>query len=203
MRQRIKELRWVDAVDLAPDERNWRKHPKAQRAALQAMLDTVGITDALIARETPDGLVLVDGHLRQDMLKGEPIPVLIVDLDEAEAGQVLSTLDPLTAMAQTDLEALRRLVEQTHAPVDWDRLMPGAIEPPDDPNEYWQDMPPFENPGDPYHRTIHIHFYDEDGVDDFLKTIDRPNPTRNFIHWPEIRAAWGMLSQRVYDEETE
>ncbi len=124
MRQRIKELRWVDAAMLAPDERNWRKHPKAQRSALQAMLDSVGIADAVIARETAQGLVLVDGHLRQDMLKGEQVPVLIVDLDEYEAGQVLATLDPLAAMAEANVDALQALITATNAPVDWDAVMP-------------------------------------------------------------------------------
>ena len=126
-RQRIKELRWVDASTLQPDRRNWRRHPKAQRSALQAMLDHVGVANAVIARETPDGLVLVDGHLRQDMLQGEQVPVLVVDLDEFEAGQVLSTLDPLAAMAQTDMKALQQLVEATNAPVDWSALMPDAL----------------------------------------------------------------------------
>ena len=67
IRNRIVELRTVRADTLLPDSRNWRRHPKAQRTALQAMLERVGYADALIARETPEGLVLVDGHLRADL----------------------------------------------------------------------------------------------------------------------------------------
>ena len=107
-RQRIRELRWLPAKELKADERNWRKHPKAQRDALKAMLVQVGMADALIGRDTPDGVVLVDGHLRADMLDGD-VPVLIVDLDEAEAGQVLATLDPIAGMAQANMDALRAL----------------------------------------------------------------------------------------------
>lgn len=129
-RQRIKELRWVDAKDLIPDGRNWRRHPKRQRLALQSMLDSVGVANAVIARETPEGLVLVDGHLRQEMLADGQVPVLVVDLDEAEAGQVLSTLDPIAAMAQSDNKALQDLIDATRAPVDWGALMP-KVTPPD------------------------------------------------------------------------
>ncbi len=67
MRDRILELRRVRAGDLQPDKRNWRVHPPAQRRALSAMLEEVGIADAVIARETDEGLVLVDGHLRADL----------------------------------------------------------------------------------------------------------------------------------------
>lgn len=120
---RVKELRFVHPAELAADERNWREHPEAQRKALQAMVDSVGVVDALIARETPDGLVLIDGHLRRDMLAEQELPVIIVDLDEDEAGQVLATLDPIAAMAQTNQDALQALVDATKPPIDWPRVM--------------------------------------------------------------------------------
>ena len=74
------------------------------------MLERIGYVDAVIARETPDGLMLIDGHLRTDLTTDAEIPVLVVDLDEAEAGEVLATLDPLAAMAETDTKALQSLV---------------------------------------------------------------------------------------------
>ena len=89
------------------------------------MLDAVGMADALIARDTEDGIVLVDGHLRADMLEGD-VPVLIVDLTEEEAGQVLATLDPIAAMAQTNTANLQALINGTPIPVDWEAVMPEA-----------------------------------------------------------------------------
>ena len=56
------------------------------------MLADVGIADAVIARETSAGLVLVDGHLRADLDPDQLLPVLVTDLDEA-AGKVLATLE--------------------------------------------------------------------------------------------------------------
>ena len=109
-RNRIKELRYVRAGDLQADARNWRKHPPVQRQAVQTMLNRVGWTDAVIARSTEGGLVLVDGHLRADLDPDAQIPVLVVDLDEAEAGEVIATLDPLAGMAEPDVDALNNLL---------------------------------------------------------------------------------------------
>ena len=111
IRNRVLELRTVRAGDLLPDPRNWRKHPKSQRDALRTVWDRVGNADVLITRETPDGLMLVDGHLRADLEPNAEIPVVVTDLDEEEAGEVLATLDPLAAMAEVDTDALQALVD--------------------------------------------------------------------------------------------
>lgn len=139
---RVKELRFVAPAELASDERNWRLHPKPQRDALKAMVEAVGIVDALIARETPDGLVLVDGHLRRDMLTEQELPVIIVDLDDDEAGQVLATLDPIAAMAKANLDALQQLMDTTSPPIDWEGMMPGAFPA----TGGWPDMEDEEHP---------------------------------------------------------
>ena len=111
MRDRIVDLRRVAASELRTHPANWREHPPAQRQALAEMLDRLGIVDAVIARETPAGLELIDGHLRADIAADDILPVLVVDLDDAEAAEALATLDPLAAMASTDTAALRALVD--------------------------------------------------------------------------------------------
>ena len=111
IRNRIKELRQVRAGDLQSDPRNWRRHPERQQSALQAMLERIGYADALIAREAQDGrLVLIDGHLRAGLDAEQTVPVLVTDLTEAEAGELLATLDPLAAMAETDAVSLDGLL---------------------------------------------------------------------------------------------
>ena len=63
IRDRIKEFRRVKASELIPNEKNWRRHGKAQSAALKGLLAEIGYADALIARELLDGrLQLLDGH---------------------------------------------------------------------------------------------------------------------------------------------
>jgi ParB-like chromosome segregation protein Spo0J len=103
IRDRIKELRRVRASELKPHKNNWRKHPKQQQDALRGLLAEVGYADALLARELPDGsLELCDGHLRAETTPDQEVPVLVLDLNDAEAAKVLATLDPLAAMAEAD-----------------------------------------------------------------------------------------------------
>ena len=111
IRNRVKELRHVPASDLRPNPKNWRTHPKAQQDALRGILAEVGMADACLARELPDGsLMLIDGHLRAETIGGETVPVLILDVDEAEADKILATLDPLAAMADSDAVKLDDLL---------------------------------------------------------------------------------------------
>ena len=105
------ELRRVRASELQANPKNWRVHPSAQRSALSGVLDEIGYADALLVRETPDGLELIDGHLRADLTPDAIVPVLVLDLDEKEADKLLATLDPLAAMAEPDIGAFERLVE--------------------------------------------------------------------------------------------
>ena len=113
MRDRIKELRRVKASELLPSPQNWRTHPQAQQDALRGILDEVGYADALLARELPDGqLMLVDGHLRAETTPDVEVPVLILDIDEAEAAKILATLDPLAAMADADAGKLDELLRE-------------------------------------------------------------------------------------------
>ena len=112
IKDRIRELRRVRAGDLKPNPKNWRKHPQAQQDALRGVLAEIGYADALIARELPDGsLMLLDGHLRAETTPDSIVPVLVVDLDDAEAEKLLLTLDPLASMAQADEEALAKLLK--------------------------------------------------------------------------------------------
>ena len=110
IRDRIKELRRVPASELLPNPKNWRTHPVAQQDALRGVLAEVGYADALLARETPEGLMLVDGHLRAETTPDADVPVLVLDIDEAEADLMLATLDPLAAMAGRDEERLTELL---------------------------------------------------------------------------------------------
>ena len=116
IRNRIKELRRVRAADLIPNMKNWRQHPQRQREALKGILAEIGYADALIARETDDGdLVLVDGHLRAETTPDQMVPVLVLDVTEPEADKLLLSMDPLSAMADVDPVALKELIEKSDA----------------------------------------------------------------------------------------
>ena len=111
IKDRIKELRRFKGSDLAAHPKNWRKHPATQKQAMESVLASVGWADAVLARETPDGLELIDGHLRSDMSPDDEIPVLILDVDEHEAEMILATHDPLAAMANANTDDLQALLD--------------------------------------------------------------------------------------------
>jgi ParB-like chromosome segregation protein Spo0J len=111
-----------DPMQLVANPRNWRVHPGDQQDALSDMLDQVGWVQQVLVNRTTGNVV--DGHLRVELAisKGEPmVPVLYVELDEAEEAAVLATLDPLAAMAATDQEKLAELLQE--ATIESDRLM--------------------------------------------------------------------------------
>ena len=111
-KDRILELRRVPAADLQADPRNFRRHPAVQRRALERMRERLGVVNAVIARETPDGLVLIDGHLRTDMAGAELVPVIVTDLSAEEAAEALATLDPIADMALADKAAVAVLLDE-------------------------------------------------------------------------------------------
>jgi DNA modification methylase len=116
-RNRIKALEYVDAANLTAHPGNWREHPQAQAEAMRGVLAEVGIAGALLAyRSERQGgaLVVIDGHLRKDAAP-QKWPVLILDVDDAEADYLLAVVDPLAAMAVADAGALDALLSSVQS----------------------------------------------------------------------------------------
>jgi len=116
-RNRILGLEYINSGDLTSHTGNWRSHGAAQTEALRGVLKEVGIAGALLAyRSARQGgaLVVIDGHLRKDAAP-QQWPVLILDVDDAEADYILSTHDPLAAMATADAGALDALLSSVNS----------------------------------------------------------------------------------------
>lgn len=95
---------------------NWRIHPKAQQDALATILDKVGWVQDVIVNRLTD--TVIDGHLRVALAisRGEAsVPVVYVELDEAEEKLVLAGLDSLAHMAVTDGAQLASLLKDIAA----------------------------------------------------------------------------------------
>lgn len=111
-RSRIVGSAEVDPKTLVENPLNWRVHPPNQQAALESALDAVGwIQQVLVNRTTGH---MIDGHARVHLAlrRGEPaVPVVYVELTEVEERAALASLDPLSAMAVTDPEALFSVVD--------------------------------------------------------------------------------------------
>ena len=112
LRDRSKELRRVRSSDLLPNPANWRTHPPKQLDALKGSLAEIGWADAVLARETPAGLIVIDGHARVEVAPDAEIPVLVLDVTEEEAALLLATLDPLAGLAGTDAAKLDDLLTE-------------------------------------------------------------------------------------------
>lgn len=105
----------------APDQllanpRNWRVHPKEQVEALDGLLSQVGWVQRVIVNRTTGHVV--DGHARVALAlkREEPtVPVLYVELTEAEEALVLAALDPIAGMAGTDQAMLDELLADVEA----------------------------------------------------------------------------------------
>lgn len=110
IRDRIKEFRRLPASSLLDNPKNWRLHPKEQQAALDAVLAEIGFAGAELVFETPDGLMLIDGHDRKRSAGDEIVPVLVTDLTQEEADLLLATYDPISAMARADQARLDELI---------------------------------------------------------------------------------------------
>lgn len=122
IRDRVVELRRVGRGDVLPNPNNFRTHPEGQREALRGILKEVGIAGAGLAYHSERNggrLTFIDGHLRDEEI-AEQFPVLVTDLNDAEADLLLATYDPLAAMAGADktrLDALLRDVSTGDAAV--------------------------------------------------------------------------------------
>lgn len=121
VRDRVIELRRVRAGDLLPHPRNWRTHSAHQKRVWCGLRNELGFADALLVRELVDGrLQLVDGHLRARANPAALVPVLVLDLDEAEAEKLLLTHDPLGTLAGVDEKRLADLIARVE--IDHDAL---------------------------------------------------------------------------------
>lgn len=186
IRDRIKELRRVRGSELRPNPKNWKTHPDRQRDVLRGLLAEIGFAGAVLARELEDGtLQLIDGHLRAETTPGTELPVLVLDVTEAEADKILATFDPLGDLAEpdgnsldallaevtTENEALQSLLEELNRnAADDDNDDATDDGQPDDPIAEWSDMPEFHQSPKGV-RTIHVHFAKNEDVDAFAHAL--------------------------------
>lgn len=106
----------VEAPDqLLANPLNWRTHPKEQVDALEGLLREVGWVQRVIVNRTTGHIV--DGHARVELAlrrSESAVPVLYVELTEAEERLVLAALDPIGGLAGKDAAVLDELLQGVH-----------------------------------------------------------------------------------------
>jgi hypothetical protein len=171
-RNRILGLRVMPASELVDNPRNWRKHPPAQEAGLDAVMRQVGVIDVVRYNE-PTGR-LWDGHLRKKLFGADPatpVIVLVTDLSEEEEALALGTFDPLAGLARADTEALLALL----------RLAQDA--PVVEADEDLQDL---------LHLVARGH-----GLQ--LESEEIPDPGADVDHAAELRAKWNTARGQLWE----
>lgn len=102
------------AREFIPNPQNWRQHPKAQQKAIAGSLESLGWLDR-VKINVNTGHIL-DGHARVELAKKTnpdmPIPYTLLDLTEAEERLALAIFDPITGLAETNVEILEALMSQ-------------------------------------------------------------------------------------------
>lgn len=119
-----------DPRDLTPNPLNWRRHPAHQREMLRYSLERFGFVQGVVYNERTGNLI--DGHARVEeaIEQGrQTIPVNVVDLSEADERALLRLFDPVGALAETDTEALDRLIAEIGNP-DLEAML-NSVEVPD------------------------------------------------------------------------
>jgi hypothetical protein len=115
-RNRIVEMKQVPARSIKVHPKNWRTHPETQSKAMEAVLERIGFAAALIVSVLADGTYqLIDGHLRHDLADDSLVPVIVTDLTEREADEMLATFDHLSSLAVPDKDKLKELLSGLNA----------------------------------------------------------------------------------------
>lgn len=89
---------------------NWRIHPEEQQLLLKTMLARTGKIDAILCydSELHGGRVIIDGHQRKDVDKH--YPVIVLDVTDEEAREILVSYNPVSAMASVNTDAYRAIM---------------------------------------------------------------------------------------------
>jgi hypothetical protein len=112
LRSRIEGEAEVDPATLRAHPSNWRVHSAEQRDAIREVLSSVGWVQRVVVNRTTGNIL--DGHMRVEeaFRMGEPrVPVLYVNLTEAEERKMLAVFDPVGGMATVDKRRLRAALE--------------------------------------------------------------------------------------------
>lgn len=111
-RNRIVEKSEQRADQFVAHPDNYRLHSTEQEAALTHVLGKVGwVQDVIVSKRSG---YLLDGHLRVKAAlargDGTLVPYKVVDVSEADEALILSTMDPIGALARADREKVDELI---------------------------------------------------------------------------------------------
>lgn len=185
----------VKPNDLKPYENNARTHSEEQIEQIAKSITEFGFTTPILLDQN---LNILAGHGRVEaakLLKLKTIPALKLDhLTEEQKRALIITDNKLAANAEWDY-GLLKLEANELKELGFDVELLGFSDTElsaffgdvvNDPSGEWLGMPGFNQDDLTAFRTIHVHFFDQEGVDSFAKLLKK-NVTEKtkYIWWPE------------------
>lgn len=110
---RIVETGTLKPSEIIPNPDNWREHPERQQKAMTGALAELGWVQPVVINRTTGRLL--DGHMRVALAlrrQEEAVPVVWVELTDAEEKVALATIDPLGDLANRNEDDLYALIDQ-------------------------------------------------------------------------------------------
>lgn len=182
----IESLREADA--------NARTHSREQIAQIAQSIDAFGWTNPILIDEHST-IIAGHGRLEAARLAGmADVPTItIVGLDPEQKRALAIADNKLALNAGWDEGLLRAEIEALKA-IEYDVSLLGfsdaeldqILTDPLDRADEWAGMPSFEMDNRKAHRTIIMHFRDQQAVDTFCRLLDQPIPaTAKFAWFPQ------------------
>ena len=206
-RNRIVSSGEKPASDYLAHHLNWRVHPRAQQDALEGVLDQVGWVQNVI--ESARSGELLDGHARVMLAlrRGDdtPVPYVQVDVSPEEEALILSTLDPLSAMAAADKEQLDALLRDVDTGSAALQSMLGKLAADSgvtkfDPMAEWEGMPEFEQEDLTPAFAVKVNFRSAEDLRAFAALLGQPLTENTRSVWYPQAEKIDMSSELYRDE---
>lgn len=109
-KDRIAGFARLKPEQILPHPLNYKEHSEEQRERFRSILDEVGFAGAILVRKHKGKYQLIGGHMRREEMD-QPIPAIILDVTEKEGTEILTMLDAIADMADSDDEAMKLLTQ--------------------------------------------------------------------------------------------
>lgn len=222
LKSRIAKYGQASPFSLVDNSANYRKHPTAQRRALESTISEVGYVQPVLVNIHNNHIV--DGHLRVEIAREHAvtqIPVVYLDITEDEELYLLSTIDPITNMATIDqklFDDLLGVISSESQIINdmWESMQNEKLiasysstsythegeQPPTAPNAYdiYVGMPEYKHENLRSYRSIVVHLRNEEDLIEFAKLMEQNVTDKTRFLWYPFQER-GVYADQAYVDE--